>query len=207
MRTHSRINRTALYMLTHISGKQILQMYLERCLFRFLQAFSPTTSRSQILHCRLFKGLRPDFLINTNFHGILSNSITTNLIWNKSVCDCDTTARTLKHLTLTHFVWVMLWINLSKTYRKGCWHDFPFRQMGNIRLLFSGRYQSLLEDCRFLHIILGIWHYLVLAAVNELVVLLRRHEGTERPFYHLVQRRVDMHSVYYWFCALLRSVH
>jgi len=65
------------HILTHILGKQILQMYLERCLFRFLQAFSPTISRLQILHRRLFRGLRPDFLINTNFHGTLSNSIIT----------------------------------------------------------------------------------------------------------------------------------
>ncbi len=43
--------RARLYMLTHILGKQILQTYLERCLFRFLQAFLPTTSRLQILHC------------------------------------------------------------------------------------------------------------------------------------------------------------
>jgi len=59
------------YILTHILGKQILQIYLERCLFRLLQAFSSTISRLQILHCRPFKGLRPDFLICTNFHGIL----------------------------------------------------------------------------------------------------------------------------------------
>jgi len=62
--------QTARYTLTHIFGKQISQTYLERCLFRFLQTFSSTISRLQTLHCRLFCGLRPDFLTNINFHGI-----------------------------------------------------------------------------------------------------------------------------------------
>jgi len=53
-----------------------LQIYLERCLFRLLQALSSTISRSQILHRRPFEGLRPDFLICTNLHGMLYNSAT-----------------------------------------------------------------------------------------------------------------------------------
>ncbi len=63
------------YILTHIFGKQILHTYLTRCLFLFLQAFSPTRLRLQILHRRPFKGLWPHFLMNTIFHGMLSNSI------------------------------------------------------------------------------------------------------------------------------------
>lgn len=60
------------YVPTHILGKQILQTYLERCLFRFLQAFSSAISRSHILHRRPFEGLRPDFLTRINLQGMLS---------------------------------------------------------------------------------------------------------------------------------------
>jgi hypothetical protein len=62
-----------LYILTHILGKHILQTYLDRCLFLFLQAFLEVRSRLQILHSRVFSGLRPDFLMSTNFHGTLFN--------------------------------------------------------------------------------------------------------------------------------------
>ena len=64
---------------THSLGKQIIHTYLERCLFRLLQASSSTISFSQILHFWPFKGLRLDFLTRINFQGILDISIVTKL--------------------------------------------------------------------------------------------------------------------------------
>ena len=77
MKKRINFNAYTCYIQTHSLGKQILQIYLERCLFRLLQAFFPTISFSQILHFRPFKGLRPDFLTRINFHGILISSSTT----------------------------------------------------------------------------------------------------------------------------------
>ena len=78
------------YIHTHNLGKQILQIYLERCLFRLLQAVSSTISFSQILHFRPFKGSRPDFLTRTNFHGILNSSSKTEFysleVFLKMIC-------------------------------------------------------------------------------------------------------------------------
>jgi hypothetical protein len=44
-------------------------------LFRLLQASSSIIFFSQILHFLPFRGLRPDFLIRINFHGISYTSI------------------------------------------------------------------------------------------------------------------------------------